>query len=401
MVAICGGGCGGGGSGGYAGPGADAGSGDAHTGDGGSSSGGDATFASLTISPTNPTLAVTAPGATLQFQALEGATPVTAQWTIDVADIGTIDGTGLFTASGLVGGPTTVTAASGNLSAKTLLTVNLTVTDNPGNVPAGTQTQLEGGGSADPTFKWLYPYDATIFARGTGAPVLQTAGAYDAAYLHVTCAGLDYKGFFGASNPGRITLAPQVWQMITETAQANVPVKVQITEISGGKVTGPITETWTVAQANLRGTIYYNSYNSKLAGTGSVLSLRPGQTPKVVVQDANCKVCHAVSADGSTRSWQPTRTRRRGRGRTTCGASRTRRRPSTAGRTASGCSARSRRTARRDSSTTARRPTRRIPTRRGRPTCAAWASRATSRPPSTTPRRGQPSRRRASRPPRT
>jgi hypothetical protein len=88
--------------------------------------------------------------------------------------------------------------------------------------------------------------------------------------------------------------------MITGTAQAGVPVKVQVTEISGGKVTGPITETWTVAQANLRGTIYYNSYNSKLAGTGSVLGLRPGQTPKVVVQDANCKVCHAVSADGST-----------------------------------------------------------------------------------------------------
>src|SRR5262249_23817859 len=50
---------------------------------------------------------------------------------------------------------------------------------------------------------------------------------------------------------------------------------------------------------NLRGTIYYNSYNSQLAGnTGAIMSLRPGSMAKVVV--AGCKVCHAVSADGST-----------------------------------------------------------------------------------------------------
>src|ERR1019366_1395479 len=87
---------------------------------------------------------------------------------------------------------------------------------------------------------------------------------------------------------------------ISLTAQSNDAVKVSITEISAGKVTGPITETWTIAQGNLRGTIYYNSYNSVIAGnTGAIMSLRPGQaTPKVVV--AGCRVCHAVSADGST-----------------------------------------------------------------------------------------------------
>jgi hypothetical protein len=304
MVAVSAGGCGGGGSSGNAGTGGgglDASTGsDAHaTTDAPSFGNGDGSLAALTITPTNPTLAVKAPGTTLQFAASEGSTAVNAQWTIDVADIGTIDGTGLFTATGLVGGPVTVTATSGNLKASTVLEVKLTLTDNPGNVPAATQGLLTGGGSADASFKWLYPYDGTVFARGIGGPVLQTATAFDAAYLHVSFSGLDYQGFYGASNPGGITMTPQLWQTITESAQANDKVEVQITKVSGGQVTGPITETWTVAPGNLRGTIYYNSYDSALAGsTGAILSLRPGSTAKVVV--SGCRVCHAVSADGST-----------------------------------------------------------------------------------------------------
>lgn len=268
--------------------------------DGGPKFGGDGLVEALTISPLHPSLTVSAPGATLQFQAMEGTSTVQAQWTLDNVGIGTISSTGLFTASGLVGGIANVTATLGNLTASTTLTVLLTLNENPGNVSPGTQSQLTGGGTADAAFKWVYPYDGTVFARGIGAPVLQTSDAFDAAYLHIMLNGLDYQGFYGASNPGRITLTPQLWQSITETATAGAPVKVAITKISGGQVTGPVTQTWTVAQGNLRGTIYYNSYNSQIAGnTGAIMSLRPGQAaPSVVV--AGCRVCHAVSADGST-----------------------------------------------------------------------------------------------------
>ena len=300
FVAALGGGCGDGSKSNFTPPGVDAGVSDVGTfSDSGHTFGGDGSLTGLTITPNNPTLNVTAPGVTLQFQALEGGTPVHPQWTLDVAGIGTIDANGLFTASGLLGGPATITATSGNLKASTVLTVHLTLQDNPGNVPPGTQTQLQGGGTADPTFKWLYPYDGTVFARGIAAPVLQTAGAFDAALLEISFPGLDYQGYYGAQTPGRITLTPQLWQTITLSAQATDSVKVKITKISGGKVTGPATEAWTVAQGNLRGTIYYNSYNSVLAGnTGAIISLRPGSTPKVVT--AGCRVCHAVSADGST-----------------------------------------------------------------------------------------------------
>jgi hypothetical protein len=67
-------------------------------------------------------------------------------------------------------------------------------------------------------------------------------------------------------------------------------------------VTGPITESWTIAQGSLRGTVYYNSYDSPLANGGAVLSLQPGAAAPTVLMGggSGCVVCHSVSADGST-----------------------------------------------------------------------------------------------------
>ena len=289
-------------------------------GDGGSASGSDGQGLSdttlfggdagqqLVVDPANATLTVTGPGATQQFTAhfAGDATPLTASWTLDVAGLGTIDGTGLFTASGLLGGQANVTAHVGNATGSTIFTVALKLQDNPGNVPAGTQTQLQGGGTADAAFAWLYPYDGTVFPRGLAAPVLQFAGtAPDATLLHVSFNTLDYQGYYGASNPGQITLTPQLWQTITESASGTVTV--QLTKISGGQVTGPITESWIIAQGSLKGTVYYNSYSSALVGggvqNGAVLSIKPGGNAQLLIggpSEGQCTVCHAVSADGST-----------------------------------------------------------------------------------------------------
>jgi hypothetical protein len=264
--------------------------------------GGDSSTSALTIAPDNPTLDVSTPGKTLQFRAMLDGAPAVASWTSDVADIGTIDASGLFTASARIGGATMVTARVGALVASTTLKVVLSVSDNPGNVDPATQSKLLGGGNADPTFTWLYPYDATVFARGISPPLLQVGGTgFDAAYLRVSFSGLEYKGFYGTSSPGRIQIPDALWKAITLSATGTDAVKVQLTKISGGQVSGPIDETWTIAQGSLRGTVYYNSYDSVLAGpkaVGAVLSLRPGQSAKVVV--AGCRVCHSVSADGST-----------------------------------------------------------------------------------------------------
>ncbi|HEX3346187.1 MAG TPA: hypothetical protein VHS09_16500, partial [Polyangiaceae bacterium] len=203
-------------------------------GDGGSGSsgsdahgGGDSTLfggdsgQTIVVDPANATLDATGPGSTEQFTAhyAGDTTPLTATWTLDVAGIGSIDGTGLFTASGLLGGATSVSARVGTATGTTTLTVVLHISDNPGNVSPGVQGQLTAGGTADAAFKWLYPYDGTVFPRGLTAPVLQFAGtAPDATLVQVSFGALVYQGFYGASNPGAVTLSPQLWQTITESA---------------------------------------------------------------------------------------------------------------------------------------------------------------------------------------
>src|SRR5262249_10863197 len=140
----------------------------------------------LVIQPANPTLVVTGPGAMQQFTAVDTATnmPVAATWTIDRPAVGTIDANGLFTATGTVGGQLTVTAARGKLQGTTTITVVLHLVDNPGNVDPATVAMLEAGGNADPAFRWLYPYDKTIFPRGLTPPTLQLDGtAADAAFV--------------------------------------------------------------------------------------------------------------------------------------------------------------------------------------------------------------------------
>ncbi len=269
--------------------------------------GGDGKVTALIIKPENPVLSAKIPGPSLGTEAFQAflpghSTPLTATWSIDSPSLGSIDAKGTFKPSGKVAGIANVTAQTPSGSGTTTVTVKLSMTENPGGISSSVQTMLEAGGSADAGFKWLYPYDQTVFPRGLTPPVLQFAGtAPDAVYVHATSNNLDYKGFFGASSPGQVTWSTNTWTTLSESAGGPDQLKVEITKISGGAVSGPITETWTLAQGSLKGTIYYNSYDSALGGgQGTVLKMKPG-TPAAVLEGgaSGCKVCHAVSGDGS------------------------------------------------------------------------------------------------------
>ncbi len=180
------------------------------------------------------------------------------------------------------------------------------IVDNAGGIDPGTQSQLQGGGTADSTFAWLYPYDKTVFPRGLIPPTLQFNGiAANSVYVHITGASLDYKGYFAPpTGPIAFALSATSWNAVVEAA-GPLPdqLQVQVTKISGGKVTGPITETWPVAQGTLHGTIYYETYDSQLAGgLGSVgiMNILPGATQPTVLKKGCGNVCHTASADGST-----------------------------------------------------------------------------------------------------
>lgn len=260
---------------------------------------------SLTVVPPNPVLTYAGVPVTQQFQALYSGSPVTADWSLDNVTIGAISNTGLFTASGTAGGVATVTAQSGKNTGSTTVTVNLALTENPGNVPANIIAQLKGGGNADAQFRWLYPYNKTVFPRGLTGPTLQFGGAaIQQSWVHIETASksLVYDGFFGAASPARIDLPAATWKTVTLSGGKNEAVTIGVTKISGGQVTGPVKETWSFAQAALKGTVYYNSYNSQLAnGIGAVLKLKPGGNAQILSGgNGKCTVCHTVSADGST-----------------------------------------------------------------------------------------------------
>jgi hypothetical protein len=179
-----------------------------------------------------------------------------------------------------------------------------TIVENPGGLDPASQKALDAGGAADPALRWLYPYDGTVFARGLLAPKLQLdAPGATALLVHATAPNLDYKGYFAVGPKPSATIAQAAWVAITMAVGVKDGLKVDVTRLAGGAAAGPATETWRMAQGSLRGTIYYETYDSELAGgKGSVgiMKIAPGASSPTPFRSGCGNVCHTASADGST-----------------------------------------------------------------------------------------------------
>lgn len=260
----------------------------------------------ITVLPQNPVLIYTTPPVTQQFTAQIGGQTVSPSWSLDDAALGTIDPGGLFTASGAYGGVTKVTAQFGAEQGSTSVTVKLVLTENPSGVPQTSIDLLHQGGSADAQFRWLYPYDGTVFPRGLTSPTLQFGGTLaDAVWVHAESQSqsIVYDGYFteGGLPAPRVKLPDATWKAISYSVGAGETLTIKVTKLTSGQVTGPATETWKFGQAPLKGTLYYNSYDSALAnGIGAVLKLKPGSDAQLVVGGGGkCTVCHSVAMNGS------------------------------------------------------------------------------------------------------
>jgi hypothetical protein len=227
-----------------------------------------------------------------------GGAPNDVAWVVDDTRVGSIGQDGTFTANGLVGGVVTITAMAGSQKATTTVTVNVSILRTETGVSNGDATRLEGGGTADSAFKWLYPYDRTVWPRGLQPPELQFGGeAATALRVAITTAHFDYVGLFGASSPVRVRLPADVWKGVTMSAGPSDWVDVSVTKLSASGVSGPVKESWLVAQGKLKGMLYYNSYTSALANGGGVLRIKLGQDAQPLL--SGCTVCHSVSANGN------------------------------------------------------------------------------------------------------
>ncbi len=231
-------------------------------------------------------------------------------WSATGPQVGSIDATGNYSATGSIGGVVPITAAYMGVTASATLTVKLTLTSNAVMAPAAAQTALQGATTPDAAVVWAYPYDGTVWPRGLLPPILQWNGgaATDLYYLHVVSPTFELQDFLSATSApsSQAPLDPTVWQELVDSISG--PTQVTVSRWDGTNATVITSQTWTVAPASMRGTIYYWSND-----LGRVLRIKPGSAtaddfanqaplndPSSYAQSSCLMTCHTVSADGST-----------------------------------------------------------------------------------------------------
>jgi hypothetical protein len=240
--------------------------------------------------------------ATQQFQLMGSYSDNTvsavpgASWSRDNPQVGDIgSGTGLYTANGSQGGTVTITGSAMGKTATATLVVKMELQDNPGNVPGSVQGALQGATALDTTVTWAYPYDATVFPRGTGeAPLMWNGGgASDVYYVHLTSPTFELQSFTSAPS-GRYDFSASDWAGFVDATSGAAELKVA--RWDGAAATIVTDLHWTVAPGSMRGTIYYWAIN-----TGRVMRIQGGATAPddFLGPTVTCPSCHTVSANGN------------------------------------------------------------------------------------------------------
>ena len=230
--------------------------------------------------------------------------PIDGTWDYDRLDLASLGGqSGSFTATGFAGGKGTVSFdPAGALGVvQTSATVKLQFTSEPEPVDPGIKDGFGMAIDPDPAMVLLYPYDKTVFPRGLAGPTVQWngGGANDLYYIHVYNDFFEFKAYTKVPPPSRYnfpTLPADIWLKLTASTEG--PVKLDIQRFDGVKAYLAKTQTWTIAPANLTGTVYYWEVNN-----GNVVRLNIGAAkPEQFIQKppgVTCVACHSVSKDGS------------------------------------------------------------------------------------------------------
>jgi hypothetical protein len=264
--------------------------------------------AQLLVSAEQEDLMASGAPVTVQLSARydDGSRPNKVVWSVDDTTHGSVSAEGEFRSNGFVAGDVTITATVGSQTASITLHVSVAIRSDPDKLDPGLKDELASGGQdgpngvgPDPEFRFLYPYDKTVFPRGLAAPVLQFGGAdADATYVKVSVGDFSYEAYAATTGLSRVELPEEAWRGVTLSAPAGEWVEVSVSKATAGEVTGPVVERWLIAPGSLKGFFYYNTYRSKIAGDeGAVMRIKPGETATVLQR--GCTVCHGVSAQGN------------------------------------------------------------------------------------------------------
>jgi Tol biopolymer transport system component len=199
------------------------------------------------------------------------------------------------------------------LMATTTVTVQLQMLVDPSNLAGPLGPIFAAATVPDPQLSLDYPYDKTVFPRGLPSPVMQwclgvapacTGNATDIYDIKITGPTATFETFTATSTPAAPsftlpTMPTDVWRTLTDSTTGAMTFS--IARYDGATAYMPVTETWTVAAADLAGTIYYWEINN-----GTVVKMPLGQAPGTFLQiptatpAIGCVACHSVSKDGST-----------------------------------------------------------------------------------------------------
>ena len=219
-------------------------------------------------------------------------------WSADGLALGSIDGSGVFTATGELGGLAKVTAKSGSSVATADLMVRIHVSFVGPNVSAAAQAALDGASGADASITWAYPYDGTVFPRGIAGPPLMWMGGLttDAYRFHWQSASYELDAY-ATLLPGRYDLDAALWEQMSRSTSGALTL--DVARFDGAAAKTVLHHQYSIAPASMRGSIYYWAID-----TGRVMRIKPGATaPDDFLSSESayttCPSCHTVSADGA------------------------------------------------------------------------------------------------------
>lgn len=211
-----------------------------------------------------------------------------ASWSIDRTEAGSVDASGRFVGTGLIGGPILLSATQGELNASATVTIYI---QNSALAPGLTlsdeqRAQLDGATTPESGITFQYPPEGTIFARGLPSPEFMWAGggAGDIYRLEFASTYVTYTYYTTAPAPSRVSLDTAAWRAVAESgpsagapgskAKAAAPdlaVSLKMNRLSGANATTQSFAGWSVRQEALPGVIYtYSDDVSRL------VRVRPG-----------------------------------------------------------------------------------------------------------------------------
>lgn len=200
-----------------------------------------------------------------------------------------------------VGGSLVNTTGGDNTNLPDLVTVAACETgERPAGISDAEVATLRAGG-AGAASRMLYPYDGTVFPRGMLAPTFMWEGPeVTAVHVRLRAARLDAEFCAVPTGPGQLVLDQGLWNVAGKVSQgAASPYQVEVTVLSGGQAIGPMKFEIVVAQATMKGSIFYNSYSSRFALAGGAVLRIPAGREVEPFTSTECNGCHSVSADGS------------------------------------------------------------------------------------------------------